>query len=196
MNLPPLHAAAVHLPLALIPLSVLAEWVGSIRNSEPARVVAHWSLMIGWVGTGAAVALGYVDLYRALDHPETVSLLPFVHLHLKIGWIIWFGVTVLAWWRLRLARQRAQRDRAYLSLATVVLALVAMQGWYGGELVYTGGLGVVPARRGLSDPVKAQQTLKDTHEVLSRVPGLDTETPPLGLEQRAKRAAEKSPHAP
>ena len=54
------------------------------------------------------------------------------------------------------------------------------QGWYGGELVYTKGLGVAPAGQALNTPGRAEGTLDRVHGALSRVPGFRSAARPPG----------------
>ena len=170
MSLPPIHPALVHFPIALITVSVLAEFLGYFWKSEAARTVAWWTLVGAVVGVAATVPAGYADMWRASLTPETHRL---VETHMKTGWIVATGFVVLMAWRWFIRSQPERHPgRGYLTAAVVVFALTMFQGWYGGEMAYAHGAGVAAAGQGVRPPERAKATLSAVAETLRKLPFL------------------------
>ena len=168
MSLPPVHPALVHFPIALITLSIIAEFIGYFWKSEAARTVAWWTLVGAVVGVAVTVPAGYSDMWRASLGPETHRL---VETHMKTGWIVATGFVVLIAWRWFI-RSRAERHPGggYLTAATIVFALTMFQGWYGGEMVFAHGAGVAAVGQGVRPPERAKATLQAVAETLRKLP--------------------------
>jgi uncharacterized membrane protein len=161
MNIPPLHPALVHLPIAFVILSVVADFFARMSRLEPRRAilrtVGFWSLVAGLLGGVLTIAAGYVDMNRAALSPETHE---FVDLHLKVGWALAVCLVILTAWRwLIWHRGQMTINNAYLAGAAVVLGLTLFQGWYGGEMVYAYGAGVAPTGQGTETVEAAQSRL-------------------------------------
>jgi len=171
-------------PVTLIPLALIADWIGQRRHSARARDFGLCCLLLGWISTGAAVALGYVDLGRVMRNPPTHANYPYLLLHAKLAWLLLALVTVQFFWRWQIALGRVRHQHLYLPAAGAITALLFFEAWYGGELVYTLGVGAGPAQS-VTDPAEARKTLDQAHAWVTHVPGMSThdlptleETPP------------------
>lgn len=177
--MPPLHPSLVHFPIALVTLSVIAEFIGAVRSSATARAVAWWSLLAAFLGGGLTIAAGYWDMSRASLLPETHE---FVDQHLRIGWALGVCLLLLTLWR-GVLRFRGTKTEAparpvgagYLTAAALVLLLTFFQAWYGGELAYAHGAGVAAAGQGMVPAEQAKARLAPVHEFLDHVPLLSDE---------------------
>ena len=170
MSLPPIHPAIVHFPVALITVSVIAEFIGYFWKSEAARTVAWWTLVGAIIGVAVTVPAGYADMWRASLAPETHKL---VDLHMRTGWIVATGFIVLGAWRWFIRSQaESTPGGGYLTAAVLVFALTMFQGWYGGEMAYAHGAGVAAAGQGVRPVERAQATLPVVAETLSKLPFL------------------------
>jgi hypothetical protein len=58
-------------------------------------------------------------------------------------------------------------SRSFLSLGALLLALTIFQGWYGGEIVYSQGVGVAAANRGTETAARAQNRLATVSHALT-----------------------------
>lgn len=155
----PIHPIVVHFPIALFTVSVAADLLGQIRPSAAKGTLGVWCLVLAAVGAAGAVAAGVIDMYRADLATATHG---FVHLHRDVGYVLLGALTLLAVWRWRIRRRTAPLDRAgspYLLLAGTTFALMAFQGWFGGELVYGHGAGVSAAGQGVVSPEEGQMGL-------------------------------------
>ena len=164
MQLPPLHPAIVHFPIALITFAVVAEFIGYFRQSAHARTVAWWSLVGALIGGSITVLFGYLDMWRAALMPATHEL---IHVHLKVGWVIAVLLLLLTIWRWRLrANALANPTTArpigggYLACAALLLFLTLFQGWFGGEIAYAHGAGSAAAGQGMRPLSEAQRPAK------------------------------------
>lgn len=169
MALPPLHPAVVHFPIALITLAVIAEFIGAIRNSANARIVAWWSLIAALVGVSITILFGYIDMWRATLAPATHEL---IHVHLKIGWVIAVLLLLLTLWRWRLRTANATRPigAGYLTCATIVLLLTFFQCWFGGEIAYSYGAGSAASGQGMRPKAEAQKPAEAIADSLGKLP--------------------------
>jgi len=168
MNFLPVHPALVHLPIAFVLLSVVADLCARLAKSESRRAafrsVGFWSLLAGLVGGALAIAAGYLDMNRATLSPETHEL---VDLHMTIGWVLGVSLVILSAWRwLIWHRGQMTINTAYLMGAFLVLAITLFQGWYGGEMVYAWGAGVSPAGQGTETVQAARGPLMAVRNIL------------------------------
>lgn len=168
MNFPPIHPALVHLPIAFVILSVVADFLARATKSESRRAIfrtlGFWCLVAGLIGGLLTIAAGYLDMKRAGLTLETEEL---VHLHLIAGWVLAAALAILTAWRwLIWHRGQMTINTAYLAGASLVLALTLFQGWYGSEMVYSYGAGVAPAGQGTETVENAQGRLIAVRNVL------------------------------
>jgi uncharacterized membrane protein len=159
----------VHLPIALVLLSALADLCARLIKSETRRTafraVGFWSLVAGLAGGALAIAAGYLDLRRAAFNPETAS---FVALHMTIGWVLAGCLAVLCAWRwLIWHRGQMTINTSYLIGAFLVLGVTLFQGWYGGEMVYSFGAGVAPTGQGTETAQAAQERLDTVRNIFA-----------------------------
>ena len=164
MSLPPLHPALVHLPIAFVVLSVIADLCARLTRRDSLRHVGLWSLLAALISGALTIAAGYWDLNHTTLGGDTRD---YVDLHMKVGWTIFAGLAVLAIWRWRI-RQQARRvvTRPYAFAAVAMLTLTMFQGWFGSEMVYSHGAGVAAAGQGTESAEKAQQRLARIRNLL------------------------------
>jgi uncharacterized membrane protein len=163
MNLPPVHPALVHLPIAFVTLSFIADLFARIRKSDSLRQVGFWALVAGLIGGVITIAAGYFDFNRASLNHETSA---YVWLHLKIGWTLAAGLILLTFWRWRIRQRAMLPSGAYLLVMFLGFALTMFQGWYGGEMVYSHGAGVAAAGQGTEPTNEAQARLAHVKSLL------------------------------
>ena len=144
--MPPIHPAIVHYPIALITLSVLADLFGYISGSESLQTVGWWALIGAAIAAALALVAGLFDMSREKIGVEAHKR---VHTHMKVGFSLFAAIAVLTIWRWFIYTDQSYRlGWAYLVLALLVLGLTFFQGWLGGELVFTDGVGVARTGQG------------------------------------------------
>lgn len=165
-DMPPVHPAIVHFPIALVTLWVLADFFGYIYSSMTLQAAGCWSLFGAAISAALAILAGLFDMSRAKIEDEAHKR---VHTHMKVGFILFAAIAGLTLWRWLIYSDVANKPgRGYLVAAFIVLVLTFFQGWLGGELVFSDGVGVAPTGKGPEPPNKAK-------ERASKIAGDDSE---------------------
>lgn len=145
--IPNWHAAIVHFPLALIPLSLLFSLMGTIfpnhRAAKDWAVMGHWLLWLGALFALFAVALGF-QAYGSVNHDDAGHLAMQIHRNWAIPTAL--ALTCLAVWDL----WKSSDLKPMPVLALIVLAVVTLTALntarLGAEVVYRHGVGVMPQK--------------------------------------------------
>lgn len=138
----PLHPRVVHFPIALTLTGVLFLAVGLWRRRERWWDYGQISLVLGWLGTLAAVITGLIDQARA---PEDAAVVAAINPHIGAGIALLVAAGLALYWPLRDKRLKTGATPArwgYLALLAAIVLLVTVEGWLGGKLVYSLGVGV------------------------------------------------------
>lgn len=138
----PLHPLTVHFPIALLLASGLLTALYLRSGQATLASSAFHCMVLGWLGTLAALLTGAWDAYRQLPLERALA---WVNAHAFSG----IAVLLIFGWLL-LQRRRDPtilehgnpRRRAYLLGLGLGCALVAFSGWTGGYLVYYLQLGI------------------------------------------------------
>lgn len=140
-NLLPLHPRAVHFPIALSLVGVLFVVIGLLRNRQQWIGYGQISLLLGWLGVMLAIVTGLIDQSIAPDTPEVNTL---INQHITAGIALLVAAGLALYWPLRNKRLWSEgRSRwGYVGLLLIIVALVVIEGWLGGKLVYLHGVGV------------------------------------------------------
>lgn len=144
----PLHPLTVHLPIGLL-LGNAALTVLYLRRGDRAlEVSAFHCLWLGWLGALLAIGSGTFDAARQLFDPAQprADALAWLNAHAAVGLAI-----LVVYWQLWQQRRRSpqllddpQLRRGYLVRLALGVALLLLDGWLGGVLVYSLRLGVSP----------------------------------------------------
>jgi len=136
----PVHPILVHFPIALLVTSVVADFLTVLGVGDSLREAGWWALLGAAVGGIFTVLAGLFDMYRAsltgVAHER-------VHQHMKVGFALATVIVALAIWRGMIHFEHGvELGWTYMALGFLAMGLAAFQGWLGGELVYTLGVGV------------------------------------------------------
>ncbi|HKV43811.1 MAG TPA: DUF2231 domain-containing protein [bacterium] len=141
-----LHPVLVHFPIALLCLAFIFDAIGWIRKAQSFRLAGLYCLVAGAIGTALSVASGLVTpdarereggLYREGGR----SLLSFfsgrrVQVHEHWGYVLL--ALVLLWlvlrWLIHLDASRS--PRGVMGIGVLVLIVLFITGYLGGELTY------------------------------------------------------------
>ncbi|MFL5804357.1 MAG: DUF2231 domain-containing protein [Roseiflexaceae bacterium] len=144
----PFHAPTTHLPIGLLLGNALLTVLYLRRGDTTLETGAYHCLWLGWFGVALAVATGIFDAARQLldaANPRTDAL-GWINAHALAGIII----LVVYWqaWQMRRRRPDILADRSarrgYLARLALGVALIVVDGWLGGHLVYSLRFGVAP----------------------------------------------------
>lgn len=140
--LDPLHPRFVHFPLALLATGSVVALVYLLGWRRTALPVVAWAMLfLGWLGIFPTILSGLIDRNRAPDDPAVIAAL---NPHIAVG----FGLLIVYGWllyeRLRSPAVLDQPKRRALLIGLLLagLALLLVEGWSGGRLVYDLGVGV------------------------------------------------------
>ena len=140
--LDPLHPRFVHFPLALLASGSVVALVYLLGWRRTALPVVVWAMLfLGWLGVFPTILSGLIDRNRAPDDPAVIAAL---NPHIAVG----FGLLIVYGWLLyERLRSPAVLDQPKLralliGLLLAGLALLLVEGWSGGRLVYDFGVGV------------------------------------------------------
>jgi uncharacterized membrane protein len=147
--LSPFHPRLVHFPIALSLVGVffiLTGWLLSVRrrndqpNSERWQAYGRLSLFLGWLGGLAAGASGLLDQSRA---PDTVEVRQILNQHIGVGLALLVALGLAIYWPIKNKRLLSSSHRwLYFALLLLAAALVLLESWLGGKMVYGFGVGV------------------------------------------------------
>lgn len=134
------HPLIVHFPIALLTVSFLFDLAGIALKKEHLHRTAWWMLVCGIIGLAGAVTSGILAGQSvaipagATGHFEIHEGMAFVAAALS---------AIVFFWRVSHRTAFPENRRAvYLLLTLAALTAVWIGAWYGGELVYTAGVGI------------------------------------------------------
>ncbi|ARA93410.1 hypothetical protein AWN76_009755 [Rhodothermaceae bacterium RA] len=129
-----MHPLVVHLPIALLVLAAVMEWLGRWPRFEALQAATSFVLGLGALSAVGAVAVGHL-LALGGGYDEAT-----------LAWHRWSGIAVAvlagAAWVVRWLNQWAERrryERLYTVLLAAVVVLVGLAGHYGGTLTHGAG---------------------------------------------------------
>lgn len=133
MQVPPLHPILVNFTAALIPVSVVSDWLGRLLRRESFHTAAWWMLLYATVVTPLTALAGWWWMRQMgdMDHWQMVW-------HMWLGFSIATATVALAIWRYRAYRRGLAPGLAYLLFATVAVAALVVQGDLGGQMSFGG----------------------------------------------------------
>ncbi len=138
----PFHPRFVHFPIALGLVGVAFVAWGLLRERQAWTNYGRISLVLAWIGLLFAAGTGLIDQSRAPDQPAVANAIN-QHITVGIGLIVVFGLAL--YWPLRdrtLFTTGGGNRWAYLALLAVGAAMILLEAWLGGGLVYKMGVGV------------------------------------------------------
>jgi len=138
IRLQEMHPALVHLPIALLPLAVGADVVGSVTGNEPVLSFGQKAICIAAAG---AVASAVTGLIAGEEVNVEGALQDMLITHRNLNFIATVVASSMALWRVNHRKPSA----AYLGVGARGVGVLAYTAYLGGKLVYGVGVGVEPA---------------------------------------------------
>jgi uncharacterized membrane protein len=165
MQIPPIHPAIVHFPIALIIVAFFADLFGRKSARPSVRNFGFGCLILALCLGVVTLAAGYIDMERL---PLSSPAHDYVHIHMYTGLVLAAVLVALTFWRWRIFRSPSQTIRgSYFAVGILLLALTVFQGWYGGEMVFSQGIGVAAAQQGTEEAAKAQHRLAAASRIVT-----------------------------
>ncbi len=142
--IPNWHPIFVHFTIALLNISVgffILAWILNRHRWRDQWVnVAHWNL---WCGSGFAIVTviaGWIAFNSVAHDPPSHAAMT---VHRNWGFTTLAVVLIVSLWSIWRYRAGHEPNKRFLILSLVMVGLLAVTGWRGGELVYRYGLGVM-----------------------------------------------------
>lgn len=139
IRLQEMHPALVHFPIALLPLAVGADAVGSLTGSRSALSFGQKAVCVAAIGAVAAAVTGLIAGEEVNVKGASQDMLM---THRNLNFVATLIAAGLALWRVRRPRPNA----AYLGVGASGVGILAYTAYLGGKLVYDVGVGVEPAQ--------------------------------------------------
>ena len=136
----PLHPILVHFTIGLVGASFIFELLGRWQRSDSLTTAGWWTIALAVPLTVATVATGLMSRLRAPVAEGTA--LRYLRIHTALGPIFFGGLLALGVWRASFWGREAFPSASYLLALGVLVLLMTVQGYIGGELVYGFGLEV------------------------------------------------------
>ncbi len=143
----PLHPILVHFTIALTSTSLLFDVLGRVRHLPELAASAWWTLALSVLATVLTLTTGVISRLR-LEIGEGPAR-SYLRLHMALGPAFFGMLIALAIWRGALWRAGEEVGWWYLAALALASAVMAIQGYLGGELVYRWGAEVKGQHRGL-----------------------------------------------
>ncbi|MEP6996056.1 MAG: DUF2231 domain-containing protein [Betaproteobacteria bacterium] len=131
----PLHVMLIVFPVGLLIFSLICDLI-SLGSANPATwaTVALYTMCGGFIGALVAAVPGLIDLL-SLSDPQ-VKKIAIIHMSINLAAVALFAVNI--WLRFG----GAGNTGTPLILSVVAIAILAVSGWLGGEMVHRHGVGV------------------------------------------------------
>jgi uncharacterized membrane protein len=133
----PVHPMLVVLPLGLFVSAIVFDAIYFWGGARVFAAVAYWNIAVGVIGGLLAAVFGLID-WLAIPSGTRAKRIGLLH---GAGNVVVIAAFALVWW-LRGDHVEYAPTSGLLLLEVAALALGAVTGWLGGELVNRLGVGV------------------------------------------------------
>jgi uncharacterized membrane protein len=136
----PLHPILVHFTIGLVGASFAFDILGRLTKVSSLTAAAWWTIAAAVPATVATVVTGLMSRRRAaIAEGQALRCL---RLHTAIGPTFFGCLTAVAYWRSSFWLAGSYPGLPYLVVCGLLVLLMTLQGYLGGELVYRFGVAV------------------------------------------------------
>lgn len=144
-----IHPITVHFTTALFVMSVVFEVFGWILKKDALKNAGWWNLLFASLAAITSVITG---LYAVATTPHNETIHEMIKIHRMLGYIVLAGIILLFLWRTFVLKKWMNKSwQAYLVVGVLILAVMVVGAYYGGEMVYTHGMGIKPLMGTMSE---------------------------------------------
>jgi len=144
MIIPNWHPIFVNFTIALLAMSVIFFWAGRFipfqRWKNELTIVARWCLWTAAIITIITVGLGFYAYYT-VTHNKTTHAVMIIHRNWAL--IAFAILWITAIWSWFIFRNNKKTNVFFLMTLLIALTAVTVTAWYGAELVFRYGVGVI-----------------------------------------------------
>lgn len=138
--MPNLHPTLVHFPIALLTVSLLADFLGKLWNNQSLKRTGWLTMLFGFLGLVVTIVTGLVARETVMIPNVAESV---IESHEQLAFVVAAIFASLMFWRIRSKTDLPLRySWGYLGLSLFGVVLMWIGAWYGGEMVYRFGVGV------------------------------------------------------
>jgi len=137
IRLEEMHPTLVHLPIALLPFAVAADFLGAVRDDDDLRAVGRTAIRVAAAGAVLAAGSGLIAGEEVNEGDARDMLMT----HRNLNAAVTATALGMASWRARTERPGA----LYLASGLAAVGLLGYTAYLGGKMVYGGGVAVKPA---------------------------------------------------
>ena len=130
----PIHPMLVTIPIGLWVFSLVCDLIFLSGKAGPWATVALYTMVGGFIGALVAAVPGLIDLLSLSD--PAIKKIAITHMSINLVAVALFAVNI--WLRLG----GAGNTGTPLILSVIAIAILAVSGWLGGEMVHRHGVGV------------------------------------------------------
>ena len=154
----PIHPMLIVLPLGLFVTAVVFDAVAVWTDSASFSVAAYWNVAAGILGGLLAAVFGLID-WLAIPSGTRAKRIGLLHGGANVVVVLLFGLV----WLMRGETPSHAATTLAMGMEVAALALGAVAGWLGGELVDRLGVGVddgahLDAPSSLSGPARSSRS--------------------------------------
>jgi uncharacterized membrane protein len=132
----PIHQMVIVFPLGLLATATIFDGIRAATKNREWSLAGHYMMGTGVVSGLAAAVPGVVD-YLAIPEKTRAKRIGLIH---GLGNVVVTGLFAASWWTRR--RNPRKPTAGAVALSVSGMALAAVTGWLGGELVDRLGVGV------------------------------------------------------
>jgi uncharacterized membrane protein len=136
----PLHPILVHFTIALVVASFAFDIVGSVVKVSSLAAAAWWTIAAAVPLTVGTVVTGLISRRRAAIAEG--AALRYLRLHTALGPTFFGCLIAVAFWRASFWSSGSHPTVLYIAVSGLLVAMMTVQGYLGGELVYAFGVEV------------------------------------------------------
>ena len=133
----PIHPMLIVFPLGLLVTAVVFDIIGMVTGNTAFAIVSFWNIAAGIVGGLIAAIFGLID-WLAIPSSTRAKSIGLYHGGGNVVVVLLFALS----WLIRLNEPGSVPSTLAFILALLGMALGAVTGWLGGELVDRLGVGV------------------------------------------------------
>jgi uncharacterized membrane protein len=138
IRLEQMHPSLVHLPIALFPLAVVADLLGSVTARKSFHSFGKRAILAAAAGAAASAVTGLIAGEEVNVEGDARDKLM---THRNLNAVATIIASCMALWRAR----RDQPNAVYFCAGMAGMGVLTYTAYLGGELVYGAGVGVGPA---------------------------------------------------
>lgn len=138
------HPFLTHFPIALLTVGFCFELAAVLRRGAEFSRFGWWNQLLGTIGLAATVVTGLLAEARTTIGPEAQHAF---ETHEQLAFFSATVFAILLFWRISCRTRLPEKNgRLFLLLFGAGIIALWAGAWYGGDIVYTFGVGVGGAR--------------------------------------------------